>query len=111
MLRVATLFYYVSGMFYTINMKTDIITLVVIRVPLTKYPTFAARLKFVMTLRNYSAQKLANRLFLSHSAISGYRSGSRMPDSNILCRIAHELRVSTDFLLGMVDYIIEQEYK
>jgi len=92
-------------------MKTDIITLVVKRVPLTKYPTFADRLKYIMSLRGYSGQKLANRVFVSHSTISGYRNGTRMPDTNILCRIAQELQVSTDFLLGFVDYIIVQEYK
>lgn len=88
-------------------MNTEILTLTVIRISPTKYPTFADRLKFAMALRGYSAQKLATRVFLSHSTISGYRSGFRMPDCEILCRLATELRVSTDFLLGLVDYIAE----
>lgn len=88
-------------------MNTEILTLTIMRIPSTKYPAFADRLKFAMALRGYSNRKLADRIFLSHSTISGYRSGFRMPDCEILYRLATELRVSTDFLLGLVDYIAE----
>ncbi|MGN1157765.1 MAG: helix-turn-helix domain-containing protein [Agathobacter sp.] len=58
-----------------------------------------------MALRDYSSQRLAARIYLTHSTVSGYRNGTRMPDCEILCNIAKELQVSTDFLLCITDYI------
>lgn len=86
-------------------MKTQLIYIKILRVSLTEYPNFSDRLKFVMTWRDYSIQKLATRMYLSYSTINGYRCGKRMPDTATLSRIATELQVSTDFLLGLVDYI------
>lgn len=88
-------------------MNTELLTLVVTRFDATKYPTFADRLKLAMILRDYSIRKLGKCLYLSPTTVSGYLSGRRMPDCIILCKIAKELRVSTDFLLGIVDYIVE----
>lgn len=86
-------------------MRTEIITLTIIRIIPTEYPTFPDRLRFAMDLRGYSIQKLANRTYLSHSTISGYRLGYRMPNTDNLTRIAQVLRVSTDFLLGISNYV------
>ncbi len=86
-------------------MITKQLSLIVIEINPTEYPTFPERLNFAMNLREYSTQKLSNRIFLSHSTISGYRRGYRKPDINNLKRIAKELRVSTDFLLGVTNYI------
>ena len=90
-------------------MNIETISIDIIRVSETKYPTFSTRLKFAMALRNYSTQKLANRVFLTHSTISGYRNGTRIPNCETLYNIARELRVSTDFLLCITDYICLSE--
>ena len=85
-------------------MNIESISLEVIRVSPTKYPTFATRLQFAMALRNYSSQQLANRIFTTHSTISGYRTGTRLPSYDILCDISRELQVSADFLMCLTDY-------
>ena len=85
-------------------MNIETISIQIIRVSATEYPTFASRLQFAMALRNYSAQQLANRIFLTHSTVSGYRNGTRMPSYDILHDIAQELQVSSDFLLCLTDY-------
>lgn len=85
-------------------MNIEIISLKVVRVSPTKYPTFATRLQFAMALRNYSSQQLANRIFLTHSTVSGYRTGTRIPSYDVLCDIARELQVSADFLMCLTDY-------
>ncbi len=45
-------------------------------------------------------KELARRLGVVKSTISGYESGSRRPDADMLLKIAHELDVSVDHLLG-----------
>lgn len=85
-------------------MNIETISLEVVRVSPTKYPTFATRLQFAMALRNCSSQQLANRIFLTHSTVSGYRNGTRMPSYDILRDIAQELHVSADFLMCLTDY-------
>ena len=101
----ATFFLFIKVTKYNQAMKTETLLIQIIRISATKYPHFSDRLKFAMALRGYSSQKLANRIYLTHSTISGYRTGERMPSCEIICRIATELDVSTDFLLGLVDYI------
>ena len=71
----------------------------------TQYPEFSERLKLAMSIREYSVEDLANRTHTSHSTISMYRSGKRLPNILILRLIAKELRVSTDYLLGLSDFI------
>lgn len=73
--------------------------------PLSEYPTFSDRLRLAMELRNYSTSELAEKIYTSSAAISMYRNGKRMPNHTILCLIAKELDVSTDFLLGMTEFI------
>ena len=75
------------------------------RFPLNQYPKFCDRLKVAMDIRDYTAQKLAEKIFISSNTISMYRCGRRMPSPEVLCLIAKELRVSTDFLLGLNDFI------
>ena len=71
----------------------------------TQYPAFSERLKTAMTIRQYSVEDLATRTHTSHSTISMYRSGKRLPNIEILRLIAKELRVSSDYLLGLSDFI------
>lgn len=73
--------------------------------PLTQYPEFADRLKVVMDIRDYTTLELATSIFTSPNTVTMYRCGKRMPSPEVLCLIAKELDVSTDFLLGLTDYI------
>ena len=75
------------------------------RFPLTQYPKFSDRLKVAMDIRDYSSKKLAKKIFISTTTISMYRCGKRMPSPEVLCLIARELSVTTDFLLGLSDFI------
>lgn len=76
-----------------------------IKIPISEYPEFCNRLKCAMTLRNISPPDLASRLYITRSTVSGYRSGLRQPSCDILRRLAQELDVSTDYLLGLSEYI------
>lgn len=105
MSQIATFFCFVLFFHYNVRMKAEYITLKVIRISPTEYPHLSDRLKFAMALRDMSSTQLAARIFLSHNTISGYRSGTRTPNIETLRNIARELRVSTDFLLGLVDYV------
>ena len=69
------------------------------------YPEFSERLKIAMTIRQYTVEDLAARTHTSQSTISMYRSGKRLPNIIILRLIAKELRVSSDYLLGLSDFI------
>ena len=73
--------------------------------PLNQYPEFCDRLRIAMDIRGYTAQELAKSTFTSANAISMYRCGKRMPRPEVLCLIARELDVSTDFLLGLSELI------
>lgn len=75
------------------------------KLPLNEYPEFSDRLKVVMEIRDYTTLKLATNIYTSPTTISMYRCGRRMPSPEVLCLIAKELDVSTDFLLGLSDYI------
>ena len=78
-----------------------------IRVPITEYPSFSDRLSIVMFLRGISVEQLAQDIYVSKGAICNYRSGLRSPDLNILRRLSSALNVSTDFLLGLEEYLYE----
>ena len=75
------------------------------RFPLNQYPEFCDRLRIAMDIRDYTTQKLAESIYTSTNTISMYRCGKRMPRPEVLCLIAKELEVSTDFLLGLTDLI------
>ena len=105
MLRYATLFPLYLLVHYTFPMKTELLYQIVSYIQPEEYPSFSQRLHFVMTLRGYSVRMLAERIYVSPSTISGYRTGNRLPDCLILSKIAKELQVSTDFLLGLIDYV------
>lgn len=73
--------------------------------PKEQYPKFSDRLKVAMDIRGYTAAELAASIYTSPTTISMYRRGKRMPSPEVLCLIATELDVSTDFLLGLKNYI------
>ena len=71
-----------------------------------EYPNFSDRLKVVMELRECSVSDLAEKIYISKTTVSMYRNGERLPSLQVLCLIAIELDVSTDFLLGLSDFIL-----
>ena len=71
----------------------------------TSYPKFAERLNLAMRIRDFNNLKLSKSIYMSPSAVSSYRTGHRQPNFEILRSIALVLNVSTDFLLGLSDFI------
>lgn len=76
-----------------------------IKIPINEYPDFCDRLKITMQLRCCSVEELAKMTYLSKAAICGYRKGTRTPNVVILRLIAKALNVSSDFLIGLNEYI------
>ena len=70
----------------------------------TSYPRFSERLNYAMRLRNFNNLKLSQSIYISPSAISAYRNGTRQPNFDVLRSIALALDVSADFLLGLSEY-------
>lgn len=70
-----------------------------------EYPNFSDRLKVVMELRGYGVSDLAEKIHTCSTTVSMYRNGERLPSLQVLRLIAIELEVSTDFLLGLDDFI------
>ena len=71
-----------------------------------EYPNFSDRLKVVMELREYSVSDLAEKIYISKTTVSMYRNGERLPSLQVLRLLAIELDVTTDFLLGLSDFIL-----
>jgi transcriptional regulator with XRE-family HTH domain len=70
-----------------------------------KYQRFGERLDFVMIRKNISNQDLAQKMYVSCSTISGYRTGRRSPNVDDLERLATVLDVSADYLIGRTDHL------
>ena len=60
---------------------------------------FGEKLKGLRKGQNLTQQQLADRLGVAKSVISYYESGERFPSYDILLKISHLFRVTTDFLL------------
>lgn len=76
-----------------------------IKVPIHQSHNIAGRLQFAMKVRGYTQNELAERIFVNRTTINGYCNGYRTPSCNCIRLIAIELNVSTDYLLGLDDYI------
>lgn len=61
---------------------------------------FQERLKSARTSAGLSQKELAKRLFISQQAYAKYETGTSTPNPEAISKIAFELNVSTDFLLG-----------
>ena len=61
------------------------------------------RIKTTRELRKLSQQDLADRTGISVRQILRYENGDSDPTAAVLSRIARELEVSADYLLGFVD--------
>ena len=60
---------------------------------------FGKRLRELRTERNISVTQLAERMFVSKSAVYRWEDGSRLPDISTISRLAEALGVSRDELL------------
>jgi transcriptional regulator with XRE-family HTH domain len=61
------------------------------------------RLRQLRQSRKYTQEELAERLRLGIRQIHRYENGLSDPAGDIVARIASELEVSTDYLLGLID--------
>lgn len=61
------------------------------------------RLKTIRDLRRLSQQELADAVGVTNKQIWRYENMLNIPSADILLRIAQELQVSTDYLLGLAD--------
>ena len=59
----------------------------------------AKRIKELRSKMGLSQSKLAGRLGVRQNTISGWESGAREPDINMLKRLSHELGCTVDELL------------
>lgn len=68
----------------------------------------ADRLRFAREGRGISQRELSKICGIAQNLISRYESGLTDPSASTLARIAYELNVSTDYLLGLSDTPVNQ---
>ncbi|MBU5213257.1 helix-turn-helix domain-containing protein [Heyndrickxia oleronia] len=66
------------------------------------------RIKLLRDKHNYSQKRVASALGISNVQLSRYESGDRKPDPEMITMIADYFGVSTDFLLGKTDNLVEK---
>lgn len=73
--------------------------------------TFADRLRQLRKEKGITQEKLAERFFITKSAVSKYETGVNTPENKLLQDMADFFEVSVDYLLGRSDekYIIIDE--
>ncbi|MEJ8778213.1 helix-turn-helix domain-containing protein [Pseudogracilibacillus sp. ICA-222130] len=69
------------------------------------------RLKNLREEKGYLQKHVADEIGVKNNTLSGYESGSRSPDPEMIVELAKLYDVSTDYLLGKNDnkYTIEHE--
>ena len=65
--------------------------------------TFADRLRSLRKENNITQQELANKFFITKSAVSKYENGVNTPENKLLQELAGFFDVSVDYLLGRTD--------
>lgn len=66
--------------------------------------SFAARLKALRKESGKSQEGLARELGISRSCLANYENGIRLPDTDMLMRIADVFHVLTDYLIMRTDH-------
>ncbi|MBR1762404.1 MAG: response regulator [Eubacterium sp.] len=66
--------------------------------------SFAKVLKQIRTEKDISQKTLAQKLFVTRSAVSYWENGSRVPDAEMIVRIAECLDIDASLLLNAVLY-------
>ena len=68
----------------------------------------AENLKKLRLAKNLTQTELAERVGVAKATISAYENGTRLPSYDILIKLAHQFRVTTDNLLGFSQkYVID----
>ncbi|MBQ6381061.1 MAG: helix-turn-helix domain-containing protein [Clostridia bacterium] len=62
--------------------------------------SFAKMLRKIRTDKGLSQRELADKIYVTRSAITHWENGSRMPDADTIARLCQFLDVNLDFLLG-----------
>lgn len=70
---------------------------------MTEKTLFAQRLQQTRTMRDLKQGELAIKAGLSISMVSLFEKGTRKPSFDSLRRLADELKVSIDYLMGRTD--------
>ena len=65
---------------------------------------FKVRLKEVRTKQGISQKELSEILKVNRATVSAYETGTNLPPVEILVEISKIFKVSTDYLLGLVNY-------
>ncbi|QVY60973.1 helix-turn-helix domain-containing protein [Cytobacillus gottheilii] len=61
---------------------------------------FGQRLRSLRKERKLTSKQLGEKFKLAESTISGYETGARKPDIELVKSFAHFFEVSTDYILG-----------
>lgn len=64
---------------------------------------FASRLRIALEAANLSRAKIAKKVGITPQMVSHYCIGNNVPQLPVLAAIARELKVSTDYLLGLTE--------
>lgn len=70
---------------------------------------FAARLKLALKKRRMTQKALSEAICVSGWVVCHWCAGKQMPQSRYLPDIARALSVSIDWLMGMDEYMKEEE--
>ena len=65
--------------------------------------TFTERLQFLKTQKHLLQKEVANAIGISVRTYQRYETGERLPDIQVLVKLADYFNVSTDYLLGRSD--------
>ena len=68
-----------------------------------KHMDFTKKFAELLKYENINQTELAKKLNVSKQAITNLKNGSSLPSLELLCAIALELNVTTDYLLGIRD--------
>jgi transcriptional regulator with XRE-family HTH domain len=63
----------------------------------------AKRLKSLRESKGYKQNFIAEKIGIKSNTLSGYESGARRPDAEILAKLADLYEVSTDYLIGRTE--------
>jgi transcriptional regulator with XRE-family HTH domain len=63
----------------------------------------AQRLKTLRENKGYKQIFIAEKVGIKSNTLSGYESGARRPDAEILAKLADIYEVSTDYIIGRTD--------
>ena len=69
---------------------------------------FPDRLRAARQLRAFSQSELADKAGLQPSAVSHFETGRRAPSFDNLKALSDALQVTTDYLLGRVDKLLQR---